>query len=172
MTARLMPLPTPEASRFGRVQNPNPTTPEVRAALSYILRLKPARGVRLAELVRELALSDAEARVLRRGLQNQVRQGALAAHGAGEAREWARPGYHFRTRDELGGRQALPHCACGGAGFEPATAPRYAEQRAGQVAAPRRVDVLYGPVYVPPRPVTAREGAQDFAAIASRGVRC
>lgn len=161
MTARLMPLPTPEASRFGRVQNPNPTTPEVRAALSYILRLKPARGVRLAELVRELALSDAEARVLRRGLQNQVRQGALAAHGAGEAREWARPGYHFRTRDELGGRQALPHCACGGA-----------EQRAGQVAAPRRVDVLYGPVYVPPRPVTAREGAQDFAAIASRGVRC
>lgn len=43
---------------------------------------------------------------------------------------------------------------------------------AGQVVPPRQYDVMYGPVYVPPRSAALRPGSQDFRQCSSHGWRC
>lgn len=50
----------------------------------------------------------------------------------------------------------------------PPAAPRWA----GPIVPPRRVDVMGGPVYVPPPAAPVRAGATDFQRCASLGVRC
>lgn len=41
-----------------------------------------------------------------------------------------------------------------------------------QVVPPRQYDVMYGPVYVPPRSAALRPGSQDFQRLASHGYGC
>lgn len=50
--------------------------------------------------------------------------------------------------------------------------PRPAPQGLPGVAPPRQVQVMFGPVYMPPRAPALRPGALDFKACASRGQRC
>lgn len=50
--------------------------------------------------------------------------------------------------------------------------PRPAPQGLPGVAPPRQVQVMFGPVYVPPRAPALRPGAMDFKACASRGHAC
>lgn len=50
--------------------------------------------------------------------------------------------------------------------------PRPAPGAAPNVALPRQVQVMFGPVYVPPRGPALRAGALDHQACASRGHAC
>ena len=55
---------------------------------------------------------------------------------------------------------------------EPLAASRSLPAPPANVAPPRQVQVMFGPVYVPPRGPALRAGALDHQACASRGHAC
>lgn len=72
----------------------------------------------------------------------------------------------------FGDASKLPTTAKNRAAAAAAAAAAAQALYAGQVVPPRQYDVMYGPVYVPPRSAALRPGSQDFRQCSSHGWRC
>lgn len=137
--------------------SPNPTLN--RAIVDHLRTAGPCSALALMDLFCEGESEDAR-RAFRKRLNYLADAGALVAIGSWRGRQFdaGPPDAYIPGADARRVRVRGPAKA-------PPPPP-------ANVAPPRQVQVMFGPLYVPPRAPALRPGALDFKACASRGHRC
>lgn len=141
--------------------NPLNTKPNPSLNRAIVAYLRTAGPCSAATLMGVFCKGGAEARrSFRKRLRYLADAGALVTHGSWRLRvfEAGPPDAH------IPGGPRPPRTASAAANSLPAPP--------ANVAPPRQVQVMFGPVYVPPRGPALRAGALDHQACASRGHAC
>lgn len=122
------------------------------AIINFVAKTGPCGFEQLAEIFEEHGTEESRDK-FRRQLNHLRDSGRLKAAGTGRRRTWALGPLPYGPGQP---RQRTP------------APPRYV----GPIVPPRRVDVMFGPVYRPGPGPALRPGALDFKSIARRGHAC
>lgn len=184
LSARRHPQPHHPAEPRGEPLMTIPATTIVRqyvtqsplnlAIINFVAKRDCCGVEELAEIFEDRSI-DASRRAFRGRLNYLATVGQLSAAGKGGARLWSLgPAAGIKgvrgapTRPAKAPRQEPDF----GAPNRQAPKPDLQAYYQGIVTPPRQYDVMFGPVYVPPRSVCPRAGALDYKAIARRGHAC